>query len=378
MYARRTVPGPSTIDPKTDRAQYEADCLAGRRFPVVTDTVMQERCRSAWRLREWFEIFRRYHLAKMKDGPNRAYCLRRYFDELLDLDPNSLTRLMITPWFQQLGGKSHPTANDSLTELKFIYNKMIEWGWHTGNNPVAGIKKFPSSKGRKRFVQLDELGELLGSIAEEPREYQLIFLLCLNVGCRPGEAVAMKWRDVRLWQEPDAQGALVWRGRWSKPTTKTDLPHTIPLPSELVLRLQQLDRTSEWIFPGDQRHCRRVKPGPISYATVHKAWVRIRRRVNMNDIRPHDLRRTAATYLVNRGTNLALVSKGVLNHSSLQNTGIYTQAMQEPVRAALQEHSEFVMRGGRAEDRTKSVQMPAAPTHLTGYTSREAREEWPG
>ena len=67
MYARCTLPGPSTIDPKVDRAQYEADCLAGRRFPVVTDTVMQERCRSAWRLREWFEIFRRYHLSTMKD-----------------------------------------------------------------------------------------------------------------------------------------------------------------------------------------------------------------------------------------------------------------------------------------------------------------------
>jgi hypothetical protein len=68
----------------------------------------------------------------------------------------------------------------------------------------------------------------------------------------------MQWCDVKCWQEPDAQRNVVWRGRWSKPTTKTDLPHTIPLPSGLVARLQQLDRTSDWIFPGDQRHCRRA------------------------------------------------------------------------------------------------------------------------
>jgi integrase len=196
MYVRKTLPGPSTIDPKVDRVQYEADCLSGRRFPVVTDAVMQERCRSAWRLREWFEIFRRYHLVNMKDGANRAARLRRYFPDLEDLDPNNLTRLMIAPWFQQLGIKGHPLANDALTELKFLYNQMFEWGWYTGNNPVAGIKKFPRSKGRERFVQLDELEALLGSIAEEPLEYQLIFLLCLNVGCRPGEAVAMRWRDL--------------------------------------------------------------------------------------------------------------------------------------------------------------------------------------
>jgi integrase len=300
MYVRRTLPGPATTDPKVDRVQYEADCLAGRRFPVVTDTVMQERCRSAWRLREWFEIFRRYHLSNMKDGANRAARLRRYFGELEDLDPNAVTRMMIAPWFQQLGTKGHPTANDALQELKFLYNKMIEWGWHTGNNPVVGIKKFPHSKGRKRFVQLDELEALLGSIAEEPLEFQLIFFLCLNVGCRPGEAVAMQWRDVKCWQEPDAQGLIVWRGRWSKPTTKTDLPHTIPIPSELATRFQQLARTSEWIFPGQQTHNRRVKAGPVSYSTVWKAWVRICRRVSLENLHPHDLRRTCATYLVNR------------------------------------------------------------------------------
>jgi integrase len=376
MYVRRTLPGPATTDPKVDRVQYEADCLAGRRFPVVTDTVMQARCRSAWRLREWFEIFRRYHLSTVKDSRNRVSRLRRSFSDLGDLDPNGVTRRMIAPWFQQLGMKSHAMANDALQELKFIYNQMFEWGWHEGNNPVTGIKKFPGRKGRKRFVQLDELEALLGSIAEEPPEFQLIFLLCLNVGCRPGEAVGMKWANVKFWQEPDAQGNVVWRGRWSKPTTKTDLPHTIPLPSELVTRLQQLDRTSEWIFPGDQLHCRRVKLGPISYTTVHKAWLRIRRRVHMEDIRPHDLRRTAATYLVNRGTNLALVSKGVLNHTSLQNTGIYTQSMMEPVQIALQEHSEFVMRGGRSEVKAP-VPVPPAPVQPTAYPSRDAMD-WPG
>ncbi|MEP7153256.1 MAG: site-specific integrase [Nitrospira sp.] len=97
----------------------------------------------------------------------------------------------------------------------------------------------------------------------------------------------------------------------------------------------------------------------------------MRRRVNMDDIRPHDLRRTAATYLVNRGTNLALVSKWVLNHSNLQYTGIYTQSMMEPVQAALQEHSEFVMRGGRPEAKAP------VPVQAIGNHARDAME-WQG
>ena len=89
---------------------------------------MQERCRSAWRVREWFEIFRRYHLSTMKDGSNRDSRLRRYSADLEGLDPNHLTRLMIAQWFRQVGMRGHAVANEALTELKFIYNQMFEWG----------------------------------------------------------------------------------------------------------------------------------------------------------------------------------------------------------------------------------------------------------
>lgn len=373
MYKRKALPGPATIDPAVNQAQYEADCLAGRRFPIGTDTAMQARCREAWRLREWFEIYRRYHLARLQDSRNRESRLRRHFIDLQDLDPSRLSRLTLMPWFQILGSKSQSAANDAIKELKFIYNKMIEFGWHLGANPVAGMKPFPHRKPRSRFVQLDELDSLIESIEQEPPHYQLIFFLCINVGCRPGEAVAMKWADVKTWQEADpVTGSLVWRGRWSKPTTKTGLPHIVPIPTDLAARFQALERTSEWVFPGDAHHWRRATAGPVCYSKVHKVWQRVCRRINIANLRPHDLRRTCATFLVNRGTNLALVSKGVLNHTSLQNTGIYTQSMLEPVQAALQEHSEFIM--------AKHRESLGVPPISASVHHREAPSamEWPG
>src|SRR5687768_11701572 len=98
MYARTKMQGPATTDPHVDRAQYEADCLTGRRFPIGTDTQMQERCQAAWRIREWLEIFMRYHLSTKKDSRNREARLRRNFTELLDLDPNTITRRTLAPW----------------------------------------------------------------------------------------------------------------------------------------------------------------------------------------------------------------------------------------------------------------------------------------
>jgi len=199
MYARQTLPGPSMADPKVDRAQYQADCLAGRRFPAVNDAVMLARCQKTWRLREWMEIFKRYHLSSMKDGANRAARFRRAWGELEDIAPDALTRRMIAPWFQQLGRERGPlVANDVLKELKFVFNKMIEWGWHEGHNPTVGMRKFPGGKPRTRFIHYNELPAVMDSIAEEPRPFQLIFLLSLVVGCRPVEARELRWSDVKF------------------------------------------------------------------------------------------------------------------------------------------------------------------------------------
>ena len=219
--------------------------------------------------------------------------LRRKFTELLDLDPNAITRRTLTPWFQLLGTKSHAQANESLAELKLICNKLIEFGWFESANPVVGMKKFPGNKAKKRFVQYEELPLLLASIDQEPLQFQLIFLLTLVCGCRPGEALAAKWKDIKFWQEPNAQGVLVWRGRWSKPTTKTGAGHIMPLPIELITRFQQLDRLSEdWVFPDDLTHCRRVRPGPVSYDLVNKSWQRVCRRINIHDLWLYDMRRS--------------------------------------------------------------------------------------
>jgi integrase len=382
MYVRFPQFSPATSDPASDPALYEADCLAGRRFPIVTDSAMQQRCLQAWRLREWFEIFKRYHLATVKMRSTRVARIRRYMKDLEDLDPNTVTRRTLTPWFQCLGTRSHVLANTALSELKLVYNKMIEYGWHDGHNPVVGMKCFSRNKHRKRFVHLDELKALLASIAEEPKPFQLIFLLSLNVGCRPGEAVQMKWTDLKVWQEQEERtGQPIWRGRWTKPTTKTDQSHTVPVPSQLVERFLALDHAAEWVFPGEQTHCRRAKPGPVSYSTVWKAWVRIRQRIGLGDVHIYDLRRSCATYLVNRGTNIALVSKGVLNHTNMQHTGVYTQTMTEPVQAALEEHANFVMSGGRADRPAPPVRQLPPPLVMPEAVRPDsgAREmDWPG
>ena len=53
------------------------------------------------------------------------------------------------------------------------------------------------------------------------------------------------------------------------------------------------------------------------------------RRVNMEDIRPHDLRRTAAAYLVNRGKAWPGVERRLESFEPAER-GHYTQSRMEP------------------------------------------------
>lgn len=70
---------------------------------------------------------------------------------------------------------------------------------------------------------------MLEVLHREPEHLQCYFLLCLLVGCRRTEAIAIKWVDLDFLN-----------GRWHKPHTKTDRAQTVPVPLALMKRIGAL------------------------------------------------------------------------------------------------------------------------------------------
>jgi integrase len=118
-----------------------------------------------------------------------------------------------------------------------MYVKACNWELYDGKNPADRLKKFPNHS-RERFVQSNELPWLLKSLADERPKIETYFLTLLLTGARRDEARTMQWKDL------DLERAL-----WHKPTTKTGVPHTVPLPQQLVTRLRALPRVNDWVFP---------------------------------------------------------------------------------------------------------------------------------
>jgi integrase/recombinase XerD len=89
---------------------------------------------------------------------------------------------------------------------------------------------------------------------------------------------------------------------------------TVYVPRKLLLRLNDYVRANN--FNGGERIF------PISYVA---AWSMVKKAGKLVDIelRPHDLRRHAATYASRSGTPIEIVSKVILRHADLSTTQRY-------------------------------------------------------
>ncbi|MBX3329459.1 MAG: tyrosine-type recombinase/integrase [Nitrospira sp.] len=99
---------------------------------------------------------------------------------------------------------------------------------------------------------------------------------------------------------------------------------------------------------------------------MEHAWRTIRGRVGIHDVRIHDLRRTAASWLAIAGSNLPVIQQ-ILNHSSLTSTQVYARLSIAPVCQALDEQAERILRT-----------VAPVPALALGVEQIEQADEWSG
>lgn len=258
--------------------------------------------------------------------PTHRCRLRNYFDALRPLPCESVTVPVLQQWFNTNRTRSETQAILSVRLLRSAINIAIEWGLWTWANPAQRVR-VKTLKRRTRYVTEMERPSLLAEIEREPVKNRLYFYFPLFCGCRPGEAEKVKISEIQ-------------HGMWVKPSTKNGSEQRVPLPSQMVALLER-HLASGW--PGQVYVFENFRTGrPHTKTHWHREWEMVRQRAKLHDVHLHDLRRTCATSLTNgldatgRGAlDLNTVSRGVLNHSSLSTTQIYTIPSIERIRYAL-------------------------------------------
>ena len=138
-------------------------------------------------------------------------------------------------------------------------------------NPVDQIKKPPSPKARHRRLNGGEYERLeaTSNLTQNPHIWPII-VFAIETGMRRGEILGLSWDNIDL----NRRTAFL-------PLTKNGRCREVPLSSKAVFILQQ------------QRLKTDTHPFPVNANAFRLAWVRLRSRASLNDLRFHDFRHEA-------------------------------------------------------------------------------------
>jgi len=258
-------------------------------------------------------------LSKQKRGAEAERLLRKYFLPVFDGKPaTELTRRELQDELIRPKMLKHPrTATTILSRIRCAYAHAIDQGRLPDQlaPPTLGIKG-ASQVRRRRALTDAELAKFLKWLPHSPysRLVRESMMLVLLTGCRSGEIVAGRWRDVDLE-----------RGVWTIRETKNGEPHDVMLCQQAIELLgyrKGIDKV--FLFPSTKagQHVKQKALGLAQYTARHmepdtgaKDPIEVPWTV-------HDLRRTVATGLARLGCP-RVVQDRILNHVDNSVAAIY-------------------------------------------------------
>jgi integrase len=293
-------------------AQTETDMRAGRyfgsakrhTFSELIDEYKKAACglhsfqdRIA-HLSRWREFFGADLLADLT--PQR---INRAREKLLSEDTRPIGRASgdaAVDALRTIGKRSGPTVNRYLATLSACLGYGVKpLGW-IEKNPCERVSKSKEHPGRVRFLSEDELLRLLAACRPQADLY-VALVLSLTTGGRQGEIMLLRWNQI------DFKRQVI-----TLHDTKNGDRRSLPIVGEALPLLQERAKvrslTDDRVFPSNYTI--------NEERFLRQAWEDALEAAHIDDFHWHDLRHTAASYLVMSGVSLVEVAK-ILGHRTL-------------------------------------------------------------
>ena len=223
-------------------------------------------------------------------------------------------------------GRSSRTAQYVRAVLRRALNQATKWGMVPRN--VAALVDPPRTVRREiQPFTVEEIPALLGAFDDHPMG--ALYLLALTHGLRQGEALGLQWCDVDLsGRTLRVRHALQWIDKQPQLVeTKTrQSKRTIALASRVATALQahrkaQLEARMKagetWVDQGLVFTTR--TGGALDGVNVTRDFKRMLKRAGLPIRRFHDLRHTAASFLLYKNVHPRVVAD-LLGHSEIRVT----------------------------------------------------------
>ena len=289
---------------KTFKSKAEAEAF--EKSPIPPDAAISTH------IGDVFNQAYRMRWARSKNAKDVRCIIDQIIDKCGYNNPcNMLTKAwinkMVHDWLAE--GNSEKRINRKLSVLRPCIAYAIEQGAYT--LPMPKITNFKEKEGRLRYLTPDEAETLTCNLESD---MSCIVDLLLYTGCRVGELFRVKWDDIT------EDSITFWE-------TKSGKPRTVPLTRPAK---QALFFLRSW-HPDTE--------GPCSWTTYdafHKQFTEGKRLARLgDDVVPHTLRHTCASWMVQRGVSIVVVSKW-LGHSDISVTMRYAHLAPKDLQMAAQ------------------------------------------
>lgn len=271
----------------------------------------------------------------LREGQNRAYIARKQFlpnfgDAYIEtITSEDVARFKANRMKEKIKNKeefvSEATAVYEITIFRAMMFKAEEWGYKVPKkNPFSGKIAKGVDNVRRRTLK-DEANEEERLFAELPEHTKKISNCSLMTAMRKGEIQGLRWSDiVDLYLPGCCYIYLEWERNKSKRNRK------VPVCEDMRREFISL-KAENGSDPNGHVFLYKGKPVKDIKVSFKKAC----ERAGIEDLHFHDLRRTAATRMLNRGANVVQIQQ-ILGHANIETTMRYLGIDIEDLRPAVE------------------------------------------
>lgn len=269
-------------------------------------------------LEELWRFYDRIHISQKRPHTQTyvRWLWRKHLSPRLGATPLAeVDRPTLKAAFRDIGADAATTANKALSVMRHMLNVAVEEEFLKAN-PLAGLGALFQENSRERVLSDQELRALWAAFEAAPGRMDLhvsdrtclALKLALATAARGGEVVGLHVRELnfetRTWTIPSAR-------------TKNGRAHTIPLSPLAWSLIEHAFGAAQHDWAGYVFPLRGDSERPMERANVTRAMNRITTAYEIPRATPHDLRRTAATYMASERIGAAphLIT-AVLGHAS--------------------------------------------------------------
>lgn len=260
-----------------------------------------------------------------------------------DVPLGAITRQDVKMWAADLrrGGLGAESVKRCVHLLSASLNSAVD-AEIIKANPAARLKLPGGPPMPERYLTREEYAAIRAKLPS--KRDQLIADVLVYTGMRWGEMAGLHWSRVlpergvltvlEVWDESDGTIKAYPKGKRAR---------TVPVRSDVMARLVEQTRSGKGC---GIEHVQGRCVGPLALTTAdgdvlrnsnwaYRVWHPAVKAAGIGHVRPHDLRHTFASWLLQEGIPLAEVGK-LLGHVSSQTTQRYAHLSETPTDAVLQ------------------------------------------